>query len=166
MTPPLPPFVLLISIVVFHNNMTLKPLYCWKFFEFFPLEIKKKYWMVTELCQPFSSIQWDWMLTERPLNGVWNPISVNIPWAFSGHSEMFQLTERRIFILWEQKLQTLRCTRRLLSLFDYARISINPYACVIYVISVTFQGFFRKRNDMKWHSINNGLLFDVKYEKF
>ena len=78
--------------------MSLIPLIWWKIFEFFTL--KKKYWMVTEMCLPFSSIQWDWMSTKRSLNSAWNLDFSEHSVSNSGHSEMFQLTERRIFILW------------------------------------------------------------------
>ena len=56
--------------------------------------------MVTEMCLPFSSMQGNWMSTERSLNNAWNPYFRNILWAFSGHSQMFQLT--KTFILWRR----------------------------------------------------------------
>ena len=96
-------FYFFISCVVIHYNMSLKPLIWWKnfFFEFFyPENWKKNYWKVTEMCLLFSNIQWDQMSTERSLIIAWNPDFTDIPWAFSGHSEIFQLTEMRIVILW------------------------------------------------------------------
>ena len=88
-----------ISCVVIHND-PLKPPYLMKFFlNFLPWKLKRNTeWSLKCACHSaaFSG-------TECPLKGHWTVpeirISVNIPWAFSGHSEMFQLTERRIFIL-------------------------------------------------------------------
>ena len=101
------PPIFFISCVVIHNNMTLKPIIWWFFF-IFSLKIKKKFpeWSLKCACRSaaFSG-------TECPLKGHWTVpeirISVNIPWAFSGHSEMFQLTERRIFIMWFDKYKGL-----------------------------------------------------------
>ena len=47
--------------------------------------------MVTEMCLPFSSIQWDWMSTERSLNSAWNP-------DFSEHSVSIQWTFRNVSV--------------------------------------------------------------------
>ena len=66
-----------------------------KIFEFFTLKIKKKYWMVTEMCLPFSSIQWDWMSTDRSLNSAWKP-------DFSEHSEGIQWTFRNVSVDWKE----------------------------------------------------------------
>ena len=94
-----PPFFLFISCVVNNNNMSLIPLIWWKFLIFLPWKLKNNTeWSLKCACHSaaFSG-------TECLLKGHWTVpeirISVNIPWAFSGHSEMFQLTERRIFIL-------------------------------------------------------------------
>ena len=68
------------------------------FWIFYPEKKKNTEWSLKCACHSaaFSG-------TECPLKGHWTVpeirISVNIPRAFSGHSEMFQLTERRIFIL-------------------------------------------------------------------
>ena len=53
------------------------------FLNFLSWKLKKNYWMVTEMCLPFSSIQWDWMSTERSLNSTWNP---DFQWTFREHS--------------------------------------------------------------------------------
>ena len=83
-----------ISCVVIHNNMTLKPLIWWNVFEFFPWRLKKKP-MVTEMCLPFSSNQWDWMLTEISLNNAWNL-------DFSEHSMSIQWTFRNNSVDWKE----------------------------------------------------------------
>ena len=75
--------------------MSLIPLIWWKFFDFFTLKIKKNYWMVTEMCLPFSSIQWDWMSTERSLSSAWNP-------DFSEHSVSIQWTFRNVSVDWKE----------------------------------------------------------------
>ena len=87
--------------------MSLKPLIWWIFLNFLPWKLKRKTeWSLKCACHSaaFSG-------TECPLKGHWTVpeirISVNIPWAFSGHSEMFQLIEWRIFILWLCKSQFL-----------------------------------------------------------
>ena len=51
--------------------------------------------MVTEMCLPFSSIQWDWMSTERSLNSAWNP-------DFSEHSVSIQWTFRNVSVDWKE----------------------------------------------------------------
>ena len=51
--------------------------------------------MVTEMCLPFSSIQWDWMSTERSLNSAWNP-------DFSEHSVRIQWTFRNVSVDWKE----------------------------------------------------------------
>ena len=57
-----------------------------EFWNYFSWKLKKNYWMVTEICLPFSSVQWDWMLTKTSLNNVWNPDfsehSVSNQWTF------------------------------------------------------------------------------------
>ena len=82
------------SCIVIHINMTLEPNIWCKNLDFFSWKYGE--WLL-------SSFQWDWMLTESQwtMHEIW--ISVNIPWTFTGHSEMFQLTERRIFILSSMK---------------------------------------------------------------
>ena len=72
------------------------------FFWIFYPENKKKYWMVTEMCLPFSSIQWDWMFTERSLNSAWNP-------DFSEHSEGIQWTFRNVSVDWKENFHPVPC---------------------------------------------------------
>ena len=80
--------------------MTLKPLIWWKKKRIFSLKIEKKYWMVTDMFLPFSSVQWDWMVTEKSLNKAWNPgfseDSVSIQWTFKNVS----VDWKENFILW------------------------------------------------------------------
>ena len=84
-------FFFFISCLVNHNDMSLIPLIWWIFFDFFTLKIKKKYWMVTKIGLPFSSIQGDWMSTERSRNSAWNP-------DFSEHSVSIQWTFRNVSV--------------------------------------------------------------------
>ena len=51
--------------------------------------------MVTEMCLPFSSIQWDWMFTERSPNSAWNP-------DFSEHSVSIRWTFRNVSVDWKE----------------------------------------------------------------
>ena len=51
--------------------------------------------MITEICLPFSSIQWNWMPTERTLNNAWNP-------DFSENSVSIRWTFRNVSIDWKE----------------------------------------------------------------
>ena len=84
------------SCVVIHDKMTLKSSYLMKNFESFSENSKKKllngHWNVPAIQQRSVGLHAHWTMPEIR-------ISVNIPWAFNGHSEIFQLTTRRLFIL-------------------------------------------------------------------
>ena len=62
--------------------MTLKPNIWWKKFNFFSPDWNKNYWMVTEMCLPFSSIQWDWMSTEKVTEQC---LKSGFQWTFREH---------------------------------------------------------------------------------
>ena len=75
-----------ISCVVIHNNMTLKPLIWWKYFEFFP-ENKKKilsgHWNVPGIQQHSVGLDVHWKVNEQCFQWTFREHSVDIQKCFS-----------------------------------------------------------------------------------
>ena len=71
--------------------MTLKPLIWWMKIKFFSWKLKKKDWMIAEMCLSFSSVQWKmnvhWKVIEQCLKSVFQGTfckhSVDIQKCFS-----------------------------------------------------------------------------------
>ena len=110
--------------------MTINPLIDERFWDIFSWKLKKIL-MVTEMCLPFSSVQWDWVLTERSLNNAWNPYycehSVNIQWTF-----------RNVSVAWKEKFHSVI----ICALPDFVFYHLDCYTLNIFVVSYQISQYF------------------------